>query len=182
MEKKINIEIIFNKRIVYTLTTIIILIILGVGVYAWANPSIKVGHSFIELEPCSENQILQIQNGTWKCINLIGYELGFLKFKIIEIGSWNMDAYEQKDIDLEIVSKKIRSISIMIREDDKEWRIYDLNKVDGFSKEVNGGISSIGTMGQEIILLTRTRDGFFDQTLFDDSSINRGWITIGYIE
>lgn len=177
----LNFNITLTKRTLYTLITLGILIILAISVYAIGNIP-NPGHSISELQLCSENQILQTRNEEWSCVGVLGYEKEVLKFKTIQIGSWNMDADEQKDVELGIPSKNIRSVSVMIREDNKEWRIYDLNKVNGFSKEVNGGIASIGTIGQEIILLTRTREGFFDQTLFDDSTINRGWITIGYLE
>lgn len=71
MVKKIQIgkvQIIFSKRWLYTFITITILAVLGVGVYAWANPITGVGHSHNELEPCANGEILQMNGGEWSCV------------------------------------------------------------------------------------------------------------------
>ena len=55
MQKKINIEITFNKRSLYALITITTLIIICVGVYAFntSNPAV-LGHTINEIE-CDNN-------------------------------------------------------------------------------------------------------------------------------
>jgi len=59
-----------SNRLLYTLITIGILVILGVGVYAYTNPTTKVGHDYSELQPCGANQILKTNTaGTaWTCV------------------------------------------------------------------------------------------------------------------
>lgn len=72
MKKKegFNINVNFSNRWLYTLITIGILMIISVGVYAWANPTTGVGHTHDEIEPCSEGQILQMSEGAWSCVDI----------------------------------------------------------------------------------------------------------------
>src|SRR5690606_22437613 len=53
----------------------------------------------------------------------------YLKKKIVEIGDWNMDANPSKDVAHGLGSsyKKIRSISVMVR-DDTDTNIYPLER------------------------------------------------------
>ena len=72
MEKKkgFNIQINLSNRWLYTFIAIGILMIIGVGVYAWSNPTTGVGHSHDEIEPCPDGQILQTSGGAWGCVNM----------------------------------------------------------------------------------------------------------------
>ena len=74
MVKKIKIgkvQINFSNRWLYTFIAIGILVVIGAGVYAWANPITGVGHSLDEigLPDCVDGQILQMSGEDWVCEN-----------------------------------------------------------------------------------------------------------------
>ena len=100
-----------------------------------------------------------------------------LKFKIIEIGSWNMDTASTKNINHGIDPQKIRSVSAIIKTDDYSWQVFDL-VAKSLENQDRGGISSINSDAKGGITLRR--GNFFDNSHFNSGSINRGWITIGY--
>lgn len=57
-----------SNRLSYTLITFLVLAIVGVGVYAYANPTTGVGHDYSELQACaSDGQILKTSGGAWTC-------------------------------------------------------------------------------------------------------------------
>ncbi len=66
---KTVIQINLSNRLLYTIIAIGVLLIAGVGVYAWSDPTTGVGHSLDELEPCAtEGDVLQINSaGDWEC-------------------------------------------------------------------------------------------------------------------
>jgi hypothetical protein len=64
---RVNIN--MSNRSFYSLITLGVLILLGAGIlvvdaYASSN---GVGHSYTELQPCGNGQILKIVNGVWSC-------------------------------------------------------------------------------------------------------------------
>jgi hypothetical protein len=66
----------FSNRAWYTFITIGILLLIGVGVYAYGGtqPSV-VGHTFGEIQPptgCTSNQVLQWSGSAWRCATLSG--------------------------------------------------------------------------------------------------------------
>ena len=65
--RQIIIKINLTNRWLYTLITIGILAIVGVGVYAWADPVTGVGHDYTEIQPCANGQILKMSDGAWDC-------------------------------------------------------------------------------------------------------------------
>ena len=97
--------------------------------------------------------------------------------KIIEIGDWDMDATALLGVAHGLVDyKKIRSISVIIR-DDSDIVYYPLNYIDDLVP-LSGGISIIGTTN---ITLNRITGAKFDSVTFNSTSYNRGWITINYV-
>lgn len=56
-----------TKKTTYTLITLIILIILGIGVYARAGKIPDPGHSLAELQPCSKGETLVSNSQFWEC-------------------------------------------------------------------------------------------------------------------
>jgi len=107
-----------------------------------------------------------------------------LKVQIFDIGVWDMDTTLEKIVYFtsNITSQNVRSISIMIRSDN-----YDLspfcNSVDSVSPayEVSGFIDHMG-LEENQIELERNPSGVFDSTLYNDGSMNRGFVTIWYEE
>jgi hypothetical protein len=67
---KKEIKIIISNHWFYTFMALGILAAVAVGVYAWANPSTGVGHSYNEIQPCSEGQTLKVSGGVWTCADI----------------------------------------------------------------------------------------------------------------
>ncbi len=70
-KRGLHITINLTNRWLYTLITIGILAIVGVGVYAYTGAS-GVGHDLSEIEPCTAGKILQTNTGGngWDCVNM----------------------------------------------------------------------------------------------------------------
>lgn len=101
-----------------------------------------------------------------------------LRTKVIEIGDWDMDATPNINVAHGVVAANIRTVFVMISNDEAPLFYFDLSKanssgvVDGFSQiDVNTGTD---------IFLERRTGGSFDTTSFNATSFNRGWITIQY--
>jgi len=96
----------------------------------------------------------------------------------IEIGDWDMDADASKDV-LHLLSdwQKIRSISIVVRNDD-DTLYYNSDKMDG------AGVKDLGIFEfrSDAISLFRTAGGWFDAVEYNATSYNRGWVTITYVD
>ena len=100
-----------------------------------------------------------------------------LRKKIIEIGDWDMDATATVNITHGLPDfTKIRTIFAMIR-NDNDLNYITLERTDLVGSTTDGIIDVINTT---TIRLSRTTSGFFDNTLHDSTSFNRGWITIDY--
>jgi hypothetical protein len=105
------------------------------------------------------------------------------KFISIPINGWNMDTTTTVSIAHGLSSSEWGSISqigVIIRNDAATTH-YDLLKPNGGS--IDGGITSITNTN---INLERRTSGFFDSTDFNDGvfpnpPLNRGWITFWYI-
>jgi len=101
------------------------------------------------------------------------------KTKVIEIGSWDMDTVGSKNVAHGISDyTKIRSINAIIR-NDADTLLYPINTVGGSSgTEPQGNAWAVNNSGS--VLLMKVVSGVFDNTSFNDSVINRGWLTIVY--
>lgn len=100
-----------------------------------------------------------------------------LKTKIVDIGDWNMDTVANITVAHGIADyTKIRDVSVMIRNDSVtlQWKLDAGLDVSG----VQSGNIGVNNAGE--IALYRQTGSTFDNTSFDSTSFNRGWITILY--
>lgn len=104
-------------------------------------------------------------------------KVGVLNVKVIEIGDWNMNITANIDVAHGLTKTKIRSISALIR-DDNDFTYSDLSETDGSNTGVNGIRTNLDTN----IRLSREIGGVFDNTTYNLTPYNRGWITIWYID
>ncbi|MCK4997354.1 hypothetical protein KAS08_03540 [Candidatus Pacearchaeota archaeon] len=176
----INIKINFTNRWFYTFIVIGALMIISVGVYAIAGTIPNPGHSLLELQPCSDGQILQMSGADWTCVDMaeeIPTDDVVLKTKTVEIGSWNMDTTRYINVNHDIILSRIRGISAIII-NDAGLGYYDFGST--------GSDRMFGTSTD--ISLVRTTGGYFDNANFDgldaasleDLGMNRGWVIITY--
>jgi len=95
---------------------------------------------------------------------------GGLRRTVVEIGSWNMDADQDKIISTDVAFSKVRTISFIIIGDNGSLVIEA------------GGILSSGTdsSGDLEVQMTRGTGTIYDSAGFDDTSINRGYLIIEY--
>lgn len=109
-----------------------------------------------------------------------------LNYAVIEIGDWNMDTTASVTVDLsEVVdAENVRIVSVVIRKDNIAGN-YDTfvfpfidasGNIDGWA-----GMIDDTSLTDAFITLYRRTSGTFDAAVFDQTSYNRGWITIGYI-
>ena len=100
-----------------------------------------------------------------------------LKTKVINISDWNMDITASKDVTHGLTKENIRSVFVLVQEDSdtvNKWR-YPLDYSTGAAYPA-GNFAVKDT----VIALTRVTSGVFDNTGFDMTSFNRGWVTITY--
>lgn len=100
-----------------------------------------------------------------------------LKQKVIAIGDWNMDSTTAKNVAHGMGGDwlGIRSIQMIIRNDDDAAQAYFRNSPYGEASEV-----WFTAIGSTTITLARKTDGIYDDTDYDDIGYNRGWIYIVY--
>ncbi len=106
----------------------------------------------------------------------VGVETGIYKLreKIIEIGDWDMDTTATISVTHLVDYTKIRSVSIVIKND----AATSLFNINSFTAGVsNGAFQSIDGTN---VNLERTTGGLFDSTDYNSTSFNRGFITIQY--
>ena len=67
-----RIQINLSNKWIYTLIAIGIVLIVAVGIYAWANPTTGVGHELNEINfpSCSDGQVLGISGSSWSCVDI----------------------------------------------------------------------------------------------------------------
>ena len=106
-------------------------------------------------------------NGTGKVL------VDGLYTKVIDIGDWNMDSTSLISVAHGVTAANIRSINALIR-NDANTSYYDFAATD--ANTASRYILSQSTN----IVISRALGGTFDQTSFDSTGYNRGWITIQY--
>lgn len=105
----------------------------------------------------------------------LGVVTGGLITKVIEIGDWNMDSFVNKSVAHGLDLSKILKVDVIIRNDDDSTRVdftFDHN-FDG----VEGNIYITSTN----IQMNRLDSGYFDNSSFNSTSYNRGWIIIKHL-
>lgn len=111
-------------------------------------------------------------------------QVGTLSFAVVDIGDWDMDSTLSVTVSLPggLTRDLIRSVSVQIRSDDLgsgEYTLWDIQTFGTPTGSGQGGYFNVNS-GADTISLTRIGGGHFDQVLFDQTSWNRGWITIAY--
>lgn len=97
--------------------------------------------------------------------------------KVIDIGAWNMDVNDQTILSHGLADyTKIRSVSVLIIADGP-GNIFPLATTDVATYADFEGSWNITSAS---IVLQRRVSGFFDSIFYDDTAINRGWVTITY--
>ena len=100
-----------------------------------------------------------------------------LKTKVLEIGDWNMDSLNFRNVNHGLTMTKIRSISGILR-DDGGNDFYSIGShYSLLSQPLAAAITSVQATW---IVVTRLTGGAFDSTSFDRTSYNRGWLTVTY--
>lgn len=113
----------------------------------------------------------------------LGTGAGVMHTKIINIGDWNMntnDATAAPAIAHGLTATKIRSVSVIIQSD--AGVPYDLRGGTGGSTQALVAAQGNFQINATNVLLYRLSAGTFDSTDFNQTSFNRGWITIDYID
>ena len=99
-----------------------------------------------------------------------GSGAGTVRKKIIEIGDWDMDTYDQASQDHGLTASKIRKVDAAIINDD----------ASAYYMFTAGGSCH---WDSDKVRADRTAGGFFDNTFFDTAtSYNRGWFVIEYVD
>jgi len=105
-----------------------------------------------------------------------------LRRKTIEIGDWNMDSTASATVAHGLSAtawKNIRSVEIMIRNDAGGTDTYYNDSTDT-SANADAGVE-VTSIDATNITLNRAGSGTFDATTFNDTSYNRGWVTVWYV-
>jgi len=112
---------------------------------------------------------------------LVTEDFDIIKRKRVEIGAWNMYASDTGQAIVNIphglLFSKITAVNVFILNDNQDSKVPLLTGSGG-SGTVNGSIN-IGTTSIE---LATYPGGYFDNSDFNDSLPNRGWIIIDYDE
>jgi len=101
-----------------------------------------------------------------------------VKFKVVNIGDWDMDSTTFVEVLHGIVDyTKIRSAFIMILPD--AGFVSTTTLFGGNNSESGTGISYFNATA---IRLSRAAGGIFDNINYNQTSYNRGFVTIGYVD
>ncbi|MEM9339663.1 MAG: hypothetical protein AAGA66_13090 [Bacteroidota bacterium] len=107
---------------------------------------------------------------------------GTIRIKVIEIGVWNMVANNSVDLTTGITYSAIRGVTGIIYNDFPSFPARIVN-------EFNGGRSNTGTVSDNIkveirangvIRLKRDDGSFYTNAQYDNTAINRGYMTVIY--
>lgn len=105
---------------------------------------------------------------------------GKMRRIVYEIGAWNMDADASKIVSTDVVFSKVRGISFVII-NDAEDAIYPNGLTQSaFTPELEAAAGGTNTGGELTILMSRTAGGFFDDTGFNDTAVNRGFVIVEF--
>lgn len=111
-----------------------------------------------------------------------------LTYTEVNIGDWNMNATDSVTVAHGLSAtewKTVRDVQVIIRDDsDATYRPLDCVTSDTQTIGVSDGITSWGGISSidstNITLYRIAEDDFFDNTDYDSTSYNRGWVRIGY--
>ena len=102
-----------------------------------------------------------------------------IRTKYIDIGDWDMVASTSVFVNHGLDVNKIRSVTATIRDDASAFNYNEtaINITSGAFPHF-GVFRSTATQ----VNLVRVTGGIFDNTDFDETSFNRGWIRIDYVD
>jgi len=100
-----------------------------------------------------------------------------IKTKVINIGDWDMDTTANVSVAHGLTVGNIRNITACIRDDNNSFR-YPFPSFDNATGTLQGWCPSTTSSNVE---LYRTTGGAFDNTGFDSTSYNRGWVIVEYV-
>lgn len=105
--------------------------------------------------------------------------LGSLKVKIVNIGDWDMDGTANVGVAHGLADfKQIRAVQVTIR-DDADAVYSNAEYYNTVTLQPNGGVTNWTTTN---VYIYRLAAGAFDNTSYDATSFNRGFITIWYVD
>jgi len=101
-----------------------------------------------------------------------------LRPKLINIGDWDMATTASVSITHGLTLSTIRGVNAVIRDD----AATSLDPIYSFANTTDPGLLSGGvtTIDATNITLARRAGGQFDSANYNDTSYNRGWITVWY--
>jgi hypothetical protein len=105
-----------------------------------------------------------------------------LRRKTIEIGDWDMDSSQTATVAHGLSATdwlKIRSVEVMIRNDSGGTDTYYTDSTDT-SANADDGIEIEKIDATNVTLKCAAATSTFDNTSFNETSYNRGWVTIWY--
>ena len=108
----------------------------------------------------------------------VGIGVTISRQKIVEIGDWNMDSTSSVQVAHGLTQSKIRGIRALIRSDD-DATVRDFNAL---SAGVSGAWTQYIAATATKISLSRAEGSHFDNTSYDSTSFNRGWMIIDYVD
>lgn len=109
--------------------------------------------------------------------DLIFLQNNLPRTKIINIGVWNMNSTASVLVNHGLNATKIRSVSVGIL-NDAATTVDDLKVGSSTMNELDGNVFAGATQ----LTLTRRSGGLFDSTNYNDGTMNRGYITIHYVD
>lgn len=102
-----------------------------------------------------------------------------LNKKVISIGDWNMNSTSAITVAHGLDFTKIRSIDAFVRSD-SDAVIVGVYPLGSSNISTDGLSNGLIVAGQTHALLSRRESGMFQDTAFDATPYNRGWIIIEY--
>lgn len=106
-----------------------------------------------------------------------------IREKVYPIGSWDMDANDNVFVEHDLgpdITKIVEVTAIIIRDDKARSYVFNQYGASGGGS----GVHYIGTVGVRLYRaqLASTPIEIFDSTDFNDSTMNRGWVVIKYVD
>jgi hypothetical protein len=100
-----------------------------------------------------------------------------LHTEVIDIGDWNMDSNASVTVAHGLTHDNIRTVNALIRVDsDAGFLAYPIDVLS------SGAVAGSWALFETTVQLNRITGEWFDSTNFNETSYNRGWIVIQYID
>ena len=113
-------------------------------------------------------------------LDLVGSHSVKLNSKVVNIGVWNMDSTPAVWVYVGVAPLKVRSISVIVMHDNEDIA-YNFN-AEWWNYAAQTGAKTVAVNSSQQLNLNRLTAGHFDGLGFDSTSINRGFITIQYVD